>query len=315
MPKPRILLTRKWPSACESRLAGAYEVTLNLDDLPMPEPAIAAAMRHHDAVLCTVTDRIGPDTFSGSPQARFLGNFGVGVDHIALDAAKAAGITVVNTPGVLTDATAEIAMTLLLMVARRAGEGEREVRACGWTGWRPTHLVGSGLAGKTLGIVGMGRIGQATAERARAFGMRIAYWNRSAVETEATRADTLRELMEMSDFVSVHVPGSPQTEKLIDLEMLEALGPGGVLVNTARGTVVDETALIEALRRGLIAGAGLDVYAREPDVPGLLRERDDVVLLPHLGSATAETREAMGMLVADALDAFVEGRDVPNRVA
>ena len=215
----------------------------------------------------------------------------------------------------LTDATAEIAITLMLMVARRAGEGEREVRACGWTGWRPTHLVGTGLAGKTLGIVGMGRIGQATADRARAFGMKIAYWNRSEVDVEATRAATLRELMEMSDFVSIHVPGSPETEKLIDLDMLEALGPKGFLINTARGTVVDEAALIEALRRGAIAGAGLDVYAREPDVPGLLRERDDVVLLPHLGSATAETREAMGMLVADALDAFVEGREVPNRVA
>jgi lactate dehydrogenase-like 2-hydroxyacid dehydrogenase len=315
MPGSRILLTRKWPSACEARLAGAYDVTLNRDDAPLSEDEIAAAMRDYDAVLCTVTDTLGPAVFADAPRARFVGNFGVGFNHIDIAAARQAGVVVVNTPGVLTDATAEIAMTLILMVARRAGEAEREVRAGEWTGWRPTHLIGTGLSGKTLGIVGMGRIGQATAARARAFGMRIAYWNRSEVETDGTRAETLADLMEMSDFVSIHVPGTGDTEGLIDLPLLERLGPQGFLVNTARGTVVDEGALIEALRRGVIAGAGLDVYAREPDVPGLLRERDDVVLLPHLGSATAETREAMGMLVANALDAFVAGREVPNRVS
>ncbi len=314
MSRPRILLTRKWPSACEARLAGDYEVTLNVNDQPMSEAEIAAAMAGQDAVLCTVTDKMGRAAFDGA-RARIVGNFGVGVDHIALDAARAAGVAVVNTPGVLTDATAEIAMTLILMVARRAGEGEREVRAGGWTGWRPTHLMGTGLRGKTLGIAGMGRIGQATADRARAFGMKIAWWNRSDTGAAGIRAETLRALMEMSDIVSLHLPGTAGTRGIVDMEMLEALGPRGILVNTARGSVVDEAALIEALRQGTIAGAGLDVFAREPEVPGLLREMRNVALLPHLGSATAETREAMGMMVADALDAFFAGREVAHRVA
>lgn len=313
MTRPRILLTRKWPSVCESRLAGDYEAVLNISDRPMAVNEIAAAMREHDAVLCTVTDRLGPAAFDGA-RARIVGNFGVGVDHVALDAARAAGIVVVNTPGVLTEATAEIALALILMTARRAAEGEREVRAGRWAGWRPTHLLGRGLSGRTLGIAGMGRIGRATAERARAFGMEIAWWNRSDVEAPGRRAGTLRELMEVSDIVSLHLPGTGETRGLVDYELLEALGPEGILVNTARGSVVDETALVEALRRGTIAGAGLDVYAREPEIPEALLRQDNAVLLPHMGSATAETREAMGMMVADALDAFFAGREPETRV-
>ncbi len=314
MARPRILLTRKWPSACEARLVGDYDATLNTGDTAMSEDELAAAMADQDAVLCTVTDRLGAGAFADA-RARIVGNFGVGVDHIALDAARDAGICVVNTPGVLTDATAEIALTLILMTARRAAEGEREVRQGQWAGWRPTHLLGRGLAGRTLGIAGMGRIGRATAERARAFGMEIAWWNRSDTDAPGTRAATLRDLMEMSDIVSLHLPGTAETRGLVDFDHLEALGPDGILVNTARGTVVDETALVEALRRGTIAAAGLDVFAREPEVPAALRELDNAVMLPHLGSATEETREAMGMMVADALDDFFAGREVANRVA
>ncbi len=313
MARPRILLTRKWPSACESRLAGDYEASLNADDRPMGAEELRTAMAEYDAVLCTVTDRLDAAAFEGAT-ARIVGNFGVGVDHIDLEAARAAGVTVVNTPGVLTDATAELAMTLILMAARRAGEGERELRAGHWPGWHPTHLLGRGLSGRTLGIVGMGRIGRATAERARAFGMEILWWNRSDTEAPGTRVETLADLFERSDVVSLHVPGSGETSGLVDLDLMEALGPEGILVNTARGSVIDETALVEALRRGTIAGAGLDVYAREPEVPEALRGLDNVVLLPHLGSATLETREAMGMMVADALDAFFGGDTPDNRV-
>ena len=313
--RPRILLTRKWPSACEARLAGDYDVTLRQDDTQMTAAEIRAAMQSHDAVCATVTDPLGAEAFAGGTRARIVGNYGVGVNHIDLGAARAAGVAVTNTPDCLTEATADLAITLMLMVARRAGEGERELRAGGWTGWRPTHLVGRGLRGKVLGIVGMGRIGREVARIARdGFGMRVVWWNRSDVGM-AGRMDSLAALMAAADVVSLHVPGGAETDAMIGMAELEALGPAGILINTARGTVVDEGALVAALRQGRIGGAGLDVYAREPRVPEDLRTREDVVLLPHLGSAVAEARVAMGMMVADALDAFFAGREVATRVA
>lgn len=322
MAKPRILITRRWPEAVEARLARDYEATFNESDTPMTPEAIGRALEEHDAVLPTVSDRLPGGIFPSSPRARILGNFGVGYNHIDLAAAQAAGLTVTNTPGCLTDCTADIAITLMLMVARRAGEGERELRAGGWTGWRPTHMIGRKLSGRTLGIIGMGRIGRATARRARfGFGMDIVFHNRSRLddaeirELGARQLGSVEEVMEASDVASVHCPGGAANRHLVGAQALEALGPDGILINTARGDVVDMDALIEALRSGRIAGAGLDVYPEEPAVPEALREMENVVLLPHLGSATMETRVAMGMMVADNLDAFFAGREPPNRVA
>jgi lactate dehydrogenase-like 2-hydroxyacid dehydrogenase len=253
-------------------------------------------------------------------QTRFLGNFGVGYNHIDVEAAAKQGIVVTNTPGVLTDATADTAMTLLLMVARRAGEGEREARAGQWAGWRPTHMMGADVTGKTLGILGMGRIGRAVARRAHyGFGMPVVFYDTFPVTEHgipgATQLASVEEVLEAADFVSLHMPGGGGNRHLIDAIRLGRMKPTAFLVNSARGDIVDTGALITALRRETIAGAALDVYEQEPDIPQALRELDNVVLLPHLGSATRETRTAMGMLVLDNLQAFTEGREPPCRVA
>jgi lactate dehydrogenase-like 2-hydroxyacid dehydrogenase len=320
MAKPRILVTRRWPEVVQARLARDYEATFNDADWRMTPEVIRQALEEHDAVLPTVSDQLPASIFPATPRARILGNFGVGHNHIDLAAARAAGLTVTNTPGCLTDCTADLAITLMLMVARRAGEGERELRAGGWTGWRPTHMMGRRLSGRTLGIIGMGRIGRATARRARlGFGMEIVFFNRSRLDDDeirelgACQLDSVEELMEASDVVSVHCPGGGANRHLVDARAIEALGDG-ILVNTARGDVVDMAALMEALRHRRIAGAGLDVYENEPAVPEPLRRMENVVLLPHLGSATMETRVAMGMMVADNLDAFFAGCEPPNRV-
>jgi lactate dehydrogenase-like 2-hydroxyacid dehydrogenase len=251
-----------------------------------------------------------------------IANFGVGFEHIDVAACQRAGVAVTNTPGVLTDATADIAMLLILMTARRAGEGEREVRAGGWAGWRPTHLLGRELKGRTLGLVGFGRIAVATAERARfGFGMDIVYYARRRADSDVeTRLGArfhadLGSLLESADVVSLHVPGGRETRHMIDRGALARMKPDALLINTARGTVVDEDALAEALRSGAIGGAGLDVYAVEPMVPDALKRLGNVVLLPHLGSATVETRVAMGMRAAANVEAWIEGRDLPDRVA
>ena len=254
-------------------------------------------------------------------RAKLICNYGVGVNHIDLAAARAHGAAVTNTPGVLTEATAEIALTLLLMLARRAGEGEREVRAGAWTGWRPTHLQGRSLSGKTVGVVGFGRIGQSFAKKARfGLGMSVAYHSRrradAAVEAEtgATYEPSLDRLVETCDVISLHTPGGAETHHLIDAPRLARMKPGAMLINTARGAVVDETALIAALQTGAI-GAGLDVYEAEPRVPDALKALDNVVLLPHLGSATVETRMAMGLKAIDNLEAWLAGRPLPDPVA
>jgi lactate dehydrogenase-like 2-hydroxyacid dehydrogenase len=270
----------------------------------------------------TVSDRIDAAVVNGGDRVKLIANYGVGFDHIDLAAAKAKGIAVTNTPGVLTDATADIALTLLLMAARRTGEGERELRAGKWSGWRPTHLVGSELKGKVLGLVGFGRIGIATAQRAHhGFGMKIAYYARRPCEAEVA-ADLsaefypdLKSLLQTSDFVSLHIPGGAETANLIDGAAIAAMKPGSYLINTARGGVVDHEALAAALRSGHLAGAGLDVYPAEPQVPTALLDLENVVLLPHLGSANAQTRTAMGLCALANVEAFAGGADLPNRVA
>lgn len=323
MPKPRLLVTRRWPAAVEQKMAEVFDLDLNRSDAPLSMADLRDAMGRYDAILPTVTDRLPAAVFDGAaPRTRILANYGVGFAHIDTDAARARGIAVTNTPDVLSDCTADIAMTLLLMVARRAGEGERELRDGRWTGWRPTHLIGTKVSGATLGIIGFGRIGQAMAQRAHfGFGMKILVQNRSPVPPEvlarfnAVQVPTIEDLLPDCDFVSLHCPGGAANRHLINSRRLDLMRPGAFLINTARGEVVDEHALAQALWFGTIGGAGLDVFEREPNVPEALLGADNLVLLPHLGSATRETREAMGFRVFDNLTAFFDGRAPRDRVA
>lgn len=323
MERPRVLMTRAWPRAVEAELARRFDLVRNAADEPLGADRLRAALGEFDAILPTVTDRLGPGLFDRPDiRTRIIANYGVGFAHIDTQAAKARGIAVTNTPDVLSDCTADLAMTLLLMVARRAGEGERELRAGAWTGWRPTHMIGTKVTGATLGIIGFGRIGQAMAKRARdGFGMRILVQNRSAVAPDvlatfdARQRPTVEDLLPECDFVSLHCPGGPANRNLLDAARLALMRPGAILVNTARGEVVDEAALAAALHAGRIGGAGLDVYAAEPAVPAALLSAPNTVLLPHLGSATRETREAMGMRVVANLDDFFSGKDPRDRVA
>ncbi|MBV9013598.1 MAG: D-glycerate dehydrogenase [Pseudonocardiales bacterium] len=322
MDEPVIVVTRRWPAPVEEELVRRHgRVRLNRDDLPLGPGGLRAALEQADVVLPTVSDRLGAELFEGTLRTKFLGNFGVGYDHIDTEAAAKAGIVVTNTPGVLTDATADTAMTLLLMIARRAGEGEREVRAGRWTGWRPTHLMGAEVTGKTLGILGMGRIGVAVARRGHfGFGMPVVFYDPVDVEPDhgipgARRVGTTGEVLALADFVSLHMPGGGANTHLIDAAALARMKPTAFLINSARGDVIDQQALIAALRSGTIAGAGLDVYEGEPEIPHELRELDNAVLLPHLGSATRQSRTAMGMLVLNNLQDFLAGREPSCRVA
>jgi lactate dehydrogenase-like 2-hydroxyacid dehydrogenase len=320
--RPRILLTRRWTRAVEQHLAERYDVTLNEQDVPMGPETLRAAMREYDALCPTVTDRIDAGVLGvEGRRVRLIGNFGVGFNHIDVGAAKQLGIRVSNTPDVLTEATADLAILLLLTATRRAGEGERELREGRWTGWRPTHLVGQSLAGKVLGLVGFGRIARATARKAHAaFGMQIAYHGRRRApaevegETGARHVASLDELVAQADVVSLHCPGGAETFHLIDAARLARMKPTAVLINTARGPVVDEAALAEALAARRIWAAGLDVYEEEPRVHPALLSLQNAVLLPHLGSATAETRTAMGMRVAENLHAFFAGQPLRDSV-
>lgn len=322
MSKPKVLITRRWPEKVERAMASNFDVTLNTDDIAMSAEQLEQALHEYDAVCPCVTDSMPESLFaSGDFKASIIGNYGVGYNHIAVEAAKEKGLVVTNTPDVLTDATADLAMTLMLMLARRAGEGERQLRAGQWTGWYPTHLMGSMVTGKTLGIVGMGRIGQAMAEKAHfGFGMKILYHNRKPLpEAESRRLQAeycteLTWLMSKSDFIAVHCPSSPLTRGMINEKTLAYMRPESFLINTSRGDVVEEKALIKFLKKRLIAGAGLDVYENEPTVPRDLIDLDNVVLLPHLGSATEETREAMGMRVLGNLNAFFNGEDPPDKL-
>ena len=323
--RPIVVVTRSLPAPVEARLATRFDARTNAADAPFDADALAHALASADAVLCTVTDRISAAVFEAAARqgmrARLLANFGVGVNHINLEAARAHGIAVTNTPGVLTEDTADVAMALVLMAARRLGEGERLLRAGGWHGWKPSQLLGTSLAGKTLGIVGFGRIGQAVARRARhGFGMRVLYVNPSprdeaAAAVGAERRASLHELLAASDVVSLHCPAKSDTRHLIDAGALARMRPGAILVNTARGDVLDEGALAAALEDDRLAAAGLDVYEAEPRVHPALLAREDVVLLPHLGSATVETRRAMGDRAVDNVEAFFGGRPLPDVVA
>jgi lactate dehydrogenase-like 2-hydroxyacid dehydrogenase len=321
--KPRVIVTRRWPAAVEQLLAENFDATFNRGDVPLTATQLKAAFLNFDAILPTVSDKLPRAVFPEADiRTRLIANYGVGFSHIDIEAARDHNIAVTNTPGVLTDCTADIALSLLLAVARRAGEGERQLRAGEWHGWCPTHMIGTKVTGKTLGVIGMGRIGKAAAKRAHfGFDMDIVFYNRSKVDDEETRAmgarqlGSIEEVLAQSDFVSLHCPGGAENRHLINAARLAGMKKGAFLINTARGDVVDQDALVEALANGGIAGAGLDVFANEPEVPAALVKMENVVLLPHLGSATEETRVAMGMKAFENLTAFFAGKPLPDKVA
>ncbi len=320
--RPTVVVTRRLPEPVEREVSREFDARLNRDDRPLGPDGLQEALRTADALLCTVTDRLTADVLSVEPhRARLLANFGVGFNNIDTEAAKAHGLAVSNTPDVLTEATADIAITLLLMASRRTGEGERHVRAGAWTGWRPTHMLGTQVSGKVLGLVGMGRIARAVARRAHhGFGMRVIFHDpypptpAEAASLGAEPRASLEQVLEEADFVSLHCPATPETRHLMNRERLARMRPGALLINTARGDVVDEAALVEALASGTIAGAGLDVYEKEPQVSPALLAMENVVLLPHLGSATQETRIAMGMRALENLRLFFSGAPLRDRV-
>ena len=315
MAKPKVIVTRRWHEEVEQVLIERFDTTLNEDDHPMTTAELQAALQNYDAVLPTVSDKVNAEVLGvDNVRAKILGSNGVGFNHIDLEAAKAAGLTVTNTPEVLTDCTADLAMALLLAVARRVGEGERHLRGGEWTGWRPTHMMGTSVTGKTLGLIGMGRIARAVAARAaHGFNMKIIFHDPFPPSVDdlaglnAIACESLQEVFAQADFISLHCPGGKETYHLIGAEAFKAMKPGAFLINSARGDVVDEEALVTALQNGEIAGAGLDVFEKEPAVTPALLDMENVVLLPHLGSATRETRKAMGMRVVENVEAFFNG--------
>lgn len=319
---PKVLVTQPWPEACEARLRATFDVDLARSGTVWSAEALKSAMSQYDAILPTIVDGFTAEVFSADPlRCRFLGNFGVGFNHIDLAAARREGVTVTNTPDILTDCTADLVLMLILMTARRATEGESILRQGQWTGWNPTQLLGTQVSGKTLGLVGFGRIAKATARRAHfGFGMKIRVAARRPIEQDdlamfdAEQADTLESLMKTADFVSLHCPGSLENRHLINADRLALMKPEGILINTARGDVVDTAALIEVLQKKRIRAAGLDVYEGEPNVDPALLTLDNLTLLPHLGSASVETRTGMGMRAIDNLEAFFRGTLPPDRV-
>jgi lactate dehydrogenase-like 2-hydroxyacid dehydrogenase len=321
--QPVVVVTRRLPNAVEEAVRREFDARLNREDRPLSAAELQEALRTADALLPTVTDKLNADVLSAEPlRAKMIANFGVGFNNIDVEAAKARGISVSNTPDVLTEATADIAMTLMLMIARRTGEGERHVRSSHWTGWRPTHMLGRMVSGKTLGLIGMGRIARAVARRAHhGFGMRVLYTDPYppppdvAAALGAEQRATIEEVLAQSDFVSLHCPATPETRHLMNSVRLAKMKPSAYLINTARGDVVDEAALVEALKKGWIAGAGLDVFEKEPQIAPALVAMENVVMLPHLGSATEETRVAMGMRALENLRLFFSGAPLRDRVA
>ncbi|SEH45814.1 2-hydroxyacid dehydrogenase [Magnetospirillum fulvum] len=319
--KPVVVVTRKLPDPIETRMMELFDARLNHDDRPMSRAALIEAVRDADVLVPTVTDRIDAGVLSqAGPSLRLIANFGTGVDHIDLATARARAITVTNTPGVLTEDTADMTMALILAVPRRLVEGERLVRSGNWGGWSPTLMLGHRIWGKRLGIVGMGRIGQAVARRAKAFGMAIHYHNRKRVhpdieaELEATYWESLDQMLARMDVITIHCPHTPATFHLLSARRLELLPKHAYLVNCARGEIVDENALTRMLIRGDLAGAGLDVFEHEPAVNPKLLALDNVVLLPHLGSATEEGRIDMGETVLINIKTFSDGHPPPDRV-
>jgi len=318
--KPAILVTRKLPDAVETRLVRDYTPRLNADDTLFTADGLVAAAQGMDGIIPCHSEKFTADVIARLPaRVKVIANFSVGVDHVDLQAAKKKGIIVTNTPDVLSDATGEIAMLLILCAARRAGEGERLVRADGWKSWSPTYMLGTQVTGKRLGVVGMGRVGQVVAQRARCFDMEIHYHNRSrlspALEAGATFHPDLDEMLPLCQFLSLNCPSTPETKGLLNAGRIAKLPDGAIVVNTARGTIVDDEALIAALKSGKLAAAGLDVFNNEPAIHPEYRTLANTFLLPHVGSATTETRDAMGFRALDNLDAIFAGRAPNDRVA
>ena len=324
MSKPKVILTRKWPDEAEKKAKELFDAVLNEDDHKMSIEELKEAMCNADALCPTVSDfQINSDVFGvENLKCKIVANFGVGYNNIDTNAAKEAGIVVTNTPDVLTDCTADIAMVLLLSVARRIGEGERLVRNKEWSGWCPTHMLSTKVTGKKLGFIGFGRIAQAVAQKAHfGFGMQISFYDPYPPSDEivkkfsATKFNVLEDVLKDSDFVTLHCPGGGENTNLLNNDRFALMKNSAFLINTARGDVVDENALVQALKNNFIAGAGLDVYAKEPSVTEELLGMDNVVLIPHLGSATTETRVAMGLRSLENVKAFFDGKEPGDRVA
>ena len=319
--KPTVVVTRKLPDAIETRMMELFDVKLNLEDQPMSSSELAEAVKTADVLVPTVTDKIDGRILAQSGEnLRLIANYGAGVDHIDLASARQRGITVTNTPDVLTEDTADMTMALMLAVPRRLMEGVRSLQSGDWAGWSPTWMLGNRIYGKRLGIIGMGRIGQAVARRAKGFGLSIHYHNRRKVpeavenELEATFWESLDQMLARMDFVSVNCPHTPATYHLLSARRLKLLRPHATIINTARGEIIDENALTRMLAAGEIAGAGLDVFEHEPAVNPKLLALDNVVLLPHMGSATHEGRLDMGEKVLINIKTFVDGHAPPDRV-
>ncbi len=316
----RLLIARPLPDVVIDAARPHFDIVdVRGETLPLSGEELRASLRDYDAVLPTLGDRYSAKVFAdvSAPRCRILANFGVGFNHIDVTAAAASGIAVTNTPGAVTDATADIGVMLMLMSARRAAEGERLVRSGQWAGWHPTQMLGLHMSGKRVGIVGMGRIGQAIAHRCHfGFGMDVAYFNRSqkALPYPAKHVPLLSDLAGRVDFLVAAVPGGAETRHLIDQTVFEAMQPHSHFINISRGDVVDEAALVTALEAGSIGGAGLDVYEFEPKVPEALIALDTVTVLPHLGTAALEVRTAMGLMAVDNLKAFRLGDTLPNPV-
>jgi lactate dehydrogenase-like 2-hydroxyacid dehydrogenase len=319
--KPKVIVTRKLPDPVETRMRELFDTELNLTDAPMTRAQLSDAVGRADVLAPTITDKIDAALLErAGPQLKLIANFGAGIDHIDVTAANAKGITVTNTPGVLTEDTADLTMALIMAVARRIVEGANVTQAGDFTGWTPTWMMGHRITGKRLGIIGMGRIGQAVARRARAFGLQIHYHNRKPVspriaeELEATYWESLDQMLGRTDIVTVHSPHTPATYHLLSARRLKLLQPHAILINTARGEIIDETALAELLKSGAIAGAGLDVFEFEPKINPKLLGLPNAVLLPHLGSATIEGRIDMGEKVIINIRTWMDGHKPPDRV-
>jgi len=318
--RPTVLVTRKLPEAVEARLERDYDARLNPDDSALDTEALLRAAEGADAIMPCHSERFPAEVIARLPEAvKIIANFSVGTDHVDLAAAKQRGIVVTNTPDVLNDATAEVTMLLMLGAARRASEGERLVRAGGWKSWSPAFMVGTQVTGKTVGIVGMGRVGRVVAERCRGFAMQVHYHNKRRlspeVEQGAVYHETLESLLASSDIVTMHCPNTPETRGMISKDTIAQMKDGAIFVNAARGTIVVEDDLMAALRSGKVEAAGLDVYQNEPFIDQRWADIENVFLLPHIGSATAETRDAMGFRALDNLDAYFAGREPGDRVA
>jgi glyoxylate reductase len=322
-PRPKVIVTRRLPQAVETRMAELFDVELNLDDVPMTAAGLAAAAARCDVLVGTVTDHIDAAVFGAATtggRLKLLANFGVGVDHIDLAAARAANVVVTNTPGVLTDDTADMVMALILSVPRRLAEGEKLVRAGEWRGWSPTGMLGHRITGKRLGIIGMGRIGRAVATRARGFGLTVHYHNRHRLpaeveaDLEATWWDSLDAMLARVDIITINCPHTAETHHLIGPKQFALMQRQAYLINAARGEIVDENALCEALAAGQIAGAGLDVFENEPAIDPRLLDLPGVVLVPHMGSATFEGRQAMGEKVIANIRVWADGHRPPDQV-